>query len=88
VKTVSITLLCAYSVVTGAAVPPAPPAPAASPVTESLYGTEIVDAYRGFEQLDTRTIQWIKTEGRYVRSVLDSIPERSGLEQRLQAFQG
>ena len=86
-EAVSFILLVTYSVLTGAAAPSAPPAPAPSPVTEKLYGTEILDNYRGFEQLDAATLQWIKSEGTYARTVLDSIPARAGLAQRLEAFQ-
>jgi prolyl oligopeptidase len=78
--------LLAFSAAT-AAVPPAPPAPATSPVTENLHGVEILDSYRRFESLDTATIEWIKSEGAYARSVLDSIPGRAALQGRLQAFE-
>lgn len=86
-RIVLVVWLFAFSAATVAAVPPAPLAPAPSPVTENLHGTEILDSYRGFERLDTATLEWIKSEGAYVRSVLDSIPGRTGLQERLQAFQ-
>jgi prolyl oligopeptidase len=76
--------LFAYGAANAVAVPPAPPA---SPVTENLHGVEILDSYRGFERLDPETIRWIKSEGAYTRSVLDSIPGRAGLQKRLEAFE-
>jgi prolyl oligopeptidase len=66
---------------------PPPPPPAPSPVTETLFGTELRDPYRGFERLDPATVDWIKREGAYARSVLDAIPPRAALQGRLAAFE-
>lgn len=79
--------LFACSTATSATISSAPPPPPPSPVTESFYGLQINDAYRGFERLDPTTVQWIRSEGEYVRSVLDRSPGRSGLQSRLQTFQ-
>jgi len=89
----SVVLLIALFAWTGAqaapqasALPPAPPPPAASPVTETLYGTEVVDRYRGMERLDEPTLSWIRREGAYARSVLDAIPARAAFARRMEAF--
>jgi prolyl oligopeptidase len=87
VRIVLVVCVLAFPAAIGATTPIAPPAPAPSPVTEDLHGVEILDNYRGFERLDAATIEWIKSEGTYARSVLDSIPERAGLRDRLEAFQ-
>lgn len=65
--------------------PPLPP----KLVTETLYGTTITDPYRYFENdQDQSVIDWLKAQGRYTRGVLDSIPGRAGVLQKVQAFTG
>jgi len=52
------------------------PAPAAAPVkpmVETLFGRKITDNYRYMEALDASTIAWMKSQGDYTRSLLDSI---------------
>ena len=47
-----IALLCgaiAFAPAAAAAPPAQPPVPAAKPVTETIFGTKITDAYRYFE---------------------------------------
>ena len=52
----------------------AKPAPApVQPVTETLWGKKVTDNYRYMEKLEPSTLDWMKAEGRYTRSVLDSI---------------
>ncbi len=43
------------------------------PVVETLFGRQITDKYRYMEALDPATIEWMKSEGAYTRSLLDSI---------------
>ena len=50
-----------------------PPAAPIKPVTETLWGHKVTDNYRYMEALDPETIAWMKAEGAYTRSVLDSI---------------
>ncbi|HEX3913957.1 MAG TPA: prolyl oligopeptidase family serine peptidase [Steroidobacteraceae bacterium] len=50
-----------------------PPAAAVKPVTETLWGRKVTDDYRYMEALDPATIAWMKAQGLYTRSVLDSI---------------
>jgi prolyl oligopeptidase len=64
---------------------PPPPLPQ-KPVTETLYGTTIVDPYRYMEKEDQSVIDWMKAEGRYTGAILDSIPRRAAVLERLSAF--
>ncbi len=63
---------------------PAPIAP--SPVTETLWGRSVTDPYRGMEALDPATLAWMGAQGERTRAILDSIPSRAALEQRVAAF--
>jgi prolyl oligopeptidase len=68
---------------------PARPAPApVKPVTEALWGKQVTDNYRYMEALDPSTLEWIKAQGAYTRSILDSIPRRAALEAKIAAFTG
>ena len=50
-----------------------PSAAPVKPVVETLFGRKITDNYRYMEALDPATISWMKSQGVYTRSVLDSI---------------
>jgi prolyl oligopeptidase len=71
-----------------ASAPSQPPVPPAKPVTETLFGHKITDRYRYFEQQDANLTDWMKAEGRYTRSVLDSLPQHDAILQRLSAMTG
>jgi prolyl oligopeptidase len=71
---------------TGAPAQPAAPAP--SPVTETLWGKPITDDWRAMESLDAKTIDWMKSQGAYTRTVIDAIPGRADLGKRVSAFTG
>jgi prolyl oligopeptidase len=65
--------------------PPLPP----KPVTETLYGVTVTDPYRYFEdEKNQAVIDWMKAQGRYTRGVMDSIPARAEMLQKVQAFTG
>ena len=88
-------LLACATYATAAVEPPATigiaskqPAAVAEPVTETLYGTTVVDPYRYFEKMEPRTTAWMKAQGAYTRSVLDSIAPRAPLLQRISDFVG
>jgi prolyl oligopeptidase len=66
--------------------PRQPPPPAPTPVTETLYGVQVTDPYRGMESLDAPTIDWLKTEGRYTRELLGSIAPRAALFKEIVDF--
>lgn len=47
-------------------------------VREEIHGVEIVDPYRWPEDgQSTETHQWIKTQNRYTRSMIGSLPGRN-----------
>ena len=63
------------------------PAPApVVPVVESLFGRQITDNYRYMEALDPATIKWMKSQGAYTRSLLDSIKPLAQLKQDTAKF--
>jgi prolyl oligopeptidase len=57
-------------------------------VTETLYGTSVVDPYRYFEKMTPRTTAWIEGQGAYTRAVLDAIAPRAALLERIAGFAG
>jgi prolyl oligopeptidase len=68
---------------------PVQPAPAPmKPVTETLWGKRVTDNYRYMEALEPSTLEWIKAQGAYTRSILDAIPNRAALEAKIAAFTG
>src|SRR5271169_4797767 len=63
--------------------------PAAAPVVpqvETLFGRQITDNYRYMEALDPATIEWMKSQGAYTRSLLDSIKPLGQLQQDTAKF--
>src|SRR3984893_1802614 len=50
-----------------------PPAAQVMPVTETFWGRKVTDNYRYMEALDPATIEWMKAQGTYTRSVLDGL---------------
>jgi prolyl oligopeptidase len=70
----------------GLAAQPAPPA--VKPVTETIWGQSVTDNYRYMEDLGPDTLTWMKAQGAYTRSILDSIKPRAALGQRVSAFTG
>lgn len=76
----------------------APPPSRIEPVVDRIHGTEIVDPYRWLEggdapelegdapDLDAEVAAWTDAQNAYTRSVLDALPGRTGLEERLTAL--
>jgi len=56
------------------------------PVTETLWGRKVTDNYRYMEALDPSTIEWMKTQGAYTRSVLDGIKPLANLKADVAKF--
>jgi prolyl oligopeptidase len=65
-----------------------PPEAPIKPVTETLWGTTVTDNYRYMEALDPSTVDWIKAQGIYTRSILDAIKPLGALERRVADFTG
>lgn len=63
-----------------------PAAAPVKPVIETLFGRKITDNYRYMEALDRATIEWMKSEGAYTRSVLDSIKPLARLNTEVAKF--
>lgn len=62
----------------------APPSTPKRPVTETFFGTKLVDHYRWIEDLTSSEAQgWFKTQNQYTRQVLDAIPGREKLRARI-----
>src|ERR1700731_4890733 len=64
----------------------APPGLAAQPVVETYFGTEVTDRFRIMEAKDPATIDWMKAQGSYARSVFDSIAPRAEYLRKMSAF--
>ena len=70
-----------------------PPATRVEPVTETLHGVELTDEYRWLEgdnadpehmgEVTPEVAAWTDAQDAYTRSVLDALPGRKALEERL-----
>lgn len=65
-----------------------PSAPPVKPVTETFFGQSVTDNYRYMEALGPETRDWMKAQGVYTRSVVDSIKPRADLGKRVAAYTG
>lgn len=64
-----------------------PPVAPVMPVTEDYFGTPVTDNYRYFEDQTNPQVQaWMKGQADYARSVLDSLPGRRALLDRVTAI--
>ena len=69
------------------ALPTSPPVAPVKPITDTYYGTNVVDPYRYMENLkDPQVETWIKAQNEYTRGVLASIPGREPLLARIRTF--
>lgn len=80
--------LLALSLPAAAAPPAAPPPTEARPVTDVLHGESIVDPYRWLEgdekgALTPEVTAWTDAQLAYTRQVLDNLPGRKAVEDRL-----
>jgi prolyl oligopeptidase len=74
------------SMPTGAA--DSPPAAPIRPVTDDYYGTKVVDNYRYMENLEDPEVQaWMKSQAQNTVAILDSLPGRKQLLQRIHELQ-
>jgi prolyl oligopeptidase len=71
-----------------AADPVKPPQAPVKPVTETMFGQSVTDNYRYMEALDPSTIDWMKAQGTYTRSVLDAIKPLGHLQDEVSKFTG
>jgi prolyl oligopeptidase len=60
------------------------PATSKQPVTDTYHGATVVDEYRWLEHADDPVVcEWTAAQNRYTRAVLDAIPSRAAIYQRL-----
>src|SRR5438105_1445927 len=61
-----------------------PPAAERRPVTDIYSAATVTDEYRWLENpSDPAVIKWVDEQNRYSRSVLDAVPNRAAIEQRV-----
>jgi prolyl oligopeptidase len=64
-----------------------PPVAPVRPVTDTYFGTEVVDNYRYMENLDDPQVQaWMKAQSDYTNALLDRLPGRAALLARIHAL--
>src|SRR6185312_12702144 len=79
-----LSLILCVSASSAFAQAPAPPAARQDNVKEVIHGIEIVDPYRWLEDGDSEeTKSWVAAENAYMHSVLDGLPMRQTIHQRL-----
>jgi prolyl oligopeptidase len=67
-----------------AKVPDAPPVAESKPIAEFFHGTRVIDSYRWLEKSDDpKTQKWVEEENAYTRALLDPLPGRAKIHQRL-----
>jgi prolyl oligopeptidase len=77
----------ASAAVPGPAAPPGPPATPVRPVTDTYWGTPVVDNYRYLENLADPEVQaWMHAQADYTRAQLDRLPGRTRLYERIHAL--
>jgi prolyl oligopeptidase len=82
-----VTLLIAVMTDTCAA--DGPPAAPIRAITDTYFGTAVVDNYRYMENLKDPEVQaWMEAQAGYTRRVLDRIPGRAALAARIQSLLG
>jgi len=89
VTAVLLTVGTALAAVATATTTDGPPVAPVRPVTDTYFGTAVVDKYRYMENLKDPEVQaWMKAQASYTRSVLDRIPGRAALATRIQSLLG
>ncbi len=57
------------------------------PVTDTYFGTKVVDPYRWMENLKSPEVQsWMKGQNDYTRAYLDKLPDRDALIKRIESL--
>jgi prolyl oligopeptidase len=62
--------------------PPPPPTRIAT-ISETLHGVEVVENYRWLEQDNAEVAGWTEAQNQFTRRVLDNVPGRRALEERM-----
>lgn len=87
-STLAVTLALAFSSASCASwAADGPPVAPVRPVTDTYFGTAVVDNYRYMENLKDPEVQrWMKSQADYTSNVLERIPGREALEKRIQSL--
>ena len=65
----------------------APPVAPVRPVIDTYFGTDVVDNYRYFENLQDPEVQsWMRAQADFTRQTLDALPGRKPLADRIHAL--
>src|SRR5579862_5450707 len=76
-----------FACTANAAVPARPPVAPERPVTDTYFGTSVVDPYRWMENRTAPDfIRYMIAQGKYARHVMDGIPGREKLQERVAAL--
>jgi prolyl oligopeptidase len=87
-RAVAAPIICLLTGALGGAVSQPPVAPV-RPVSDHYFGTTVVDPYRWMEDRSSpEFISYMMAQGAYARAVLDRIPGRVKLEERVAAHTG
>jgi prolyl oligopeptidase len=71
------------------AAPLSQPVAPVRPVTDTYFGTQVVDPYRWMEDLKSPEVQtWMKAQNAYTRDYLDHLPGRDELIKRVESLDG
>jgi prolyl oligopeptidase len=65
-----------------------PPVARVDPVRDTYFGVTVDDPYRWMEQPSAEFEAWLDGQGAYARTVLDAVPDRSALYDRIRALRG
>ncbi|RKP46998.1 prolyl oligopeptidase family serine peptidase [Trinickia fusca] len=87
-STLAVTLALAFSSASCASwAADGPSVAPVRPVTDTYFGTSVVDNYRYMENLKDPEVQkWMRSQADYTRNVLESLPGRDALEKRIQSL--
>ena len=74
----------ASHVTSASPVPAGPPEAEIKPLADIFHGTRVIDNYRWLEKADSpATVKWVAEENAYTRAILDPLPRRAAIHQRL-----
>ena len=82
-----VALALAWLSMTAVAKPPAYPPARTVPHVDDYHGTKVADPYRWMEALDAPELRaWVEAQNRMAQPLLEAIPARKGLVERLTAL--
>src|SRR5277367_4919907 len=82
-----LSLFLGSSALTLQAAPLSQPVAPVRPVTDTYFGTAVVDPYRWMENLKSPEVQsWMKAQNDYTRDYLSHLPNRDDLIKRVEAL--